>query len=100
VFGRPIGAVDSSLEAPWSYADVRVCSRAKTGLVLGGFFKYSFGFRSPIYRAPGWQVFIGYIVCVGFGIGWTGAEAVSFRILVCLICVESIWLVRFLKLNS
>jgi hypothetical protein len=48
VFGRPAGrpvrcgAVDSSLEPQWSYADARVCSRAKTGLVLRDF-KILFG---------------------------------------------------------
>jgi hypothetical protein len=36
-FGRPAGTVDSNLEAPRSYADVRVCSRTKTGLVLWDF---------------------------------------------------------------
>jgi hypothetical protein len=41
-FGWPTGEVDSSLEAPRSYADVRVCSRAKTVLVLRDF-KILFG---------------------------------------------------------
>jgi hypothetical protein len=65
-----------------------------------GIFEILFGFRSPIYRAPGWPVFIRYIVCVGVGIGWTGAEGVCLRILVCLICVESsckFWFVRALS---
>jgi hypothetical protein len=31
----PTGVVESSLEAPSSSADVRVCSQVKTGLVLG-----------------------------------------------------------------
>jgi hypothetical protein len=94
-FGRPASAEDSSLEVPWSYADAGVCSRAKTGLVWRDFL--NFGFRSPIYRAPGWPVFIRYIVCVDVGIGWTGAEAVCFRILVCLICVVSSCIFLFVR---
>jgi hypothetical protein len=78
-FGRPAGAEDCSLESLRSYADLWVCSRAKTGLVLGDF-EILFGFRSPIHRALGWHVFFRYVFCVDVGIGWTGAEAVSFRI--------------------
>jgi hypothetical protein len=52
-FGRPTDAVDSSLEAPWSYADARVCSRAETGVVFEGVLKFCLGVRSPLYPAPG-----------------------------------------------
>jgi hypothetical protein len=36
-FGQLASVEVSSLEALWSYADARICSRAKTGLVLRNF---------------------------------------------------------------
>jgi hypothetical protein len=82
-FGRPTGAVDSSLEAPRNYADVRVCSRAKTGLGLRDF-KILFGVLFSIYtRRKASRYLFRYIVGVDVGIGWTVAESGFVRILVC-----------------
>jgi hypothetical protein len=76
-FGRPAGAEDSSCETPWSYADARVCIRAKTDLVLGDF-KILFGvlFSVNTRRLASWYLFR-YIVGVDVGIGWKGPEAGS-----------------------
>jgi hypothetical protein len=55
-FGRPTGAVDSSLESPRNYADIGVCNRAKTGMILGGF---EFVFGGLFYDIPG-----AWLVCI------------------------------------
>jgi hypothetical protein len=76
VFGQLAGAEDSSLEATHK---PRYVFELKL-VWFWGIFEIMFWVCSPIYRAPGWQVFIRHIVCVDVGIGRKGAEAVSFRI--------------------
>jgi hypothetical protein len=80
--------------------DGRVCSPAKTVLVFGDF-EILFGFRSPIYRAPGWQVFYRYIVVPMLGSDGRGrGRFLPYLGLLNVLSQLMFWFVRARKVNS